>query len=686
MISINDILRDLFENIPYSEKSENAKEAIKEALKVEYSKEIENGKSSIQAIGELMGKYGTIEQAGKLVGFSDEEILNLSCFEQVTDKAMFKKQFRKVRWNIYIASCCLILSIVSLLDVFFFSSWLYLLTTCIFLVPTIVCIRNINRNKKEFNYKNINLNSEAYEFLKLLSDRYAKRSFNSIFIGVIILFYQIFIISVSALTMKLKFGEIIQQVFLMISTTEFFSYLILKNSLCKKYLENLDINRNIPYKKHRRILLIASMCYWVAILSLTFFINKLELYFNAFYISVIVYVIFVLIYNLTLRKAVIYRNIVINKKRIASFGIAIVIIVAYSAMRMSSWLIQPYISTVSAVEYVSDEILYNEETGIYTITTKKEDFKILQLTDIHLGGSSLSSVKDYKALNSVYTLINHTKPDLVIVTGDLVFPMGVMSFSFNNYTPIMQFASFMRNIGIPWAFLYGNHDTENMANNTAEEIDELLKSVSFKTSKNLLYPYIQPEITGRNNQLIEIRNEDGTLNQAVFLLDSNDYINDVINDYDYIHDDEVEWYESKVKELNEKEGKIISSLVFFHMPLQEYREAYELNEKGSEEVEYFFGENGEKMIDKVCCSEYPSKLFDTALKLGSTKAMFCGHDHYNNLSVKYKGIRLTYGMSIDYLVMPGIEKDTKQRGGTLITLYSDSEYDIEQVKLMDITD
>ena len=60
-------------------------------------------------------------------------------------------------------------------------------------------------------------------------------------------------------------------------------------------------------------------------------------------------------------------------------------------------------------------------------------------------------------------------------------------------------------------------------------------------------------------------------------------------------------------------------------------------------------------------------MFDTALELGSTSGFFCGHDHYNNASIEYKGIRLTYGMSIDYLAMPGIEKETKQRGAELIT-------------------
>lgn len=51
------------------------------------------------------------------------------------------------------------------------------------------------------------------------------------------------------------------------------------------------------------------------------------------------------------------------------------------------------------------------------------------------------------------------------------------------------------------------------------------------------------------------------------------------------------------------------------------------------------------------------------------------------MSLEYEGIRLTYGMSIDYLVMPGIARDTKQRGTTLITSHKDSSVDVEQIPL-----
>ena len=98
-------------------------------------------------------------------------------------------------------------------------------------------------------------------------------------------------------------------------------------------------------------------------------------------------------------------------------------------------------------------------------------------------------------------------------------------------------------------------------------------------------------------------------------------------------------------------------------------------------MQYCFGENGEG----VCCSEHPSRLFEAAKELGSTQGFFCGHDHLNNLSLEYEGMRLTYGMSIDYLAMPGIAREMKQRGGTLITLLDDGGMELRQVLLSSLS-
>lgn len=66
--------------------------------------------------------------------------------------------------------------------------------------------------------------------------------------------------------------------------------------------------------------------------------------------------------------------------------------------------------------------------------------------------------------------------------------------------------------------------------------------------------------------------------------------------------------------------------------------------------------------------------------LKSTKGVFFGHDHVNDLSLKYRGIVLSYGLTLRYNV--------DKRGGTIITLEKDEtnnlDFLIERIKLIDI--
>lgn len=361
-----------------------------------------------------------------------------------------------------------------------------------------------------------------------------------------------------------------------------------------------------------------------------------------------------------------------------------ILLVISQIMHFESWVLEPYINTIPTLNTDLSAISYDADTGIYSMQMKEEEFKILQITDMHLGGSLISYNKDQKALEAVYELILYTQPDLVIITGDFVFPVGIFSFSFNNYTPIMQFCSFMRNIGIPWTFVYGNHDTESMASHTAKDLDDLFTKYSYVNSKsNLLYPDIQPSITGRHNQIVKINNSDGSLNQVLYLLDSNAYTGEGFNTYDNIHQDQIDWYQDSVESISAEYGFPPKSLLFFHIPIEEYQEAYDLYKQGSDEVTYYFGEVGEKN-ETISTARYENNLFETIVALQSTQGIFVGHDHYNNISLEYQDVRLTYGMSIDYLAMPGIYNDVKQRGATLITLQKDASFTATQIPLHEI--
>ena len=153
----------------------------------------------------------------------------------------------------------------------------------------------------------------------------------------------------------------------------------------------------------------------------------------------------------------------------------------------------------------------------------------------------------------------------------------------------------------------------------------------------------------------------------------------------YIHEDQVQCYHDTLASILEEEGRNIPSLIFTHIPVQEYRTAYELYKAQDASVQYFYGKVGEK-DDAICCSDYPSRLFQAAVELKSTQGIFCGRDHYNTISMEYQGIRLTYGMSIDYLAMPGIARQTEQRGATLISVLPDGSMEIESIPYVDLNE
>ena len=128
-------------------------------------------------------------------------------------------------------------------------------------------------------------------------------------------------------------------------------------------------------------------------------------------------------------------------------------------------------------------------------------------------------------------------------------------------------------------------------------------------------------------------------------------------------------------------GKAARSLAFFHIPPKEFKEGWEKCYRGSNEATYHCGFVQEKDNYFGYPKTKEGKFFEEMVKLGSCKGMFMGHDHLNTLSMTYKGIRLTYGMSIDYNAYKDIDKRFTQRGGTLIDIYDDGTFEISLLPL-----
>lgn len=343
--------------------------------------------------------------------------------------------------------------------------------------------------------------------------------------------------------------------------------------------------------------------------------------------------------------------------------------------------------------------LENYESGCWNI--KSDDgLKVMQLTDVHLGGGWMSIRKDSLAINAVASMITAEKPDLVVVTGDLSYPVPFQAGTFNNKSGARLFSELMESLGVYWTLGYGNHDTEAYSYYNREHLTEFYSSGKYP---HCILQEGPQDVDGEGNQVINIVNSDGVITRSLIVLDSHSYTDgDFLGiqwKYDNIHDNQIDWYKNTIKETKENNIKTISALsddkaakysafkenvpstAFFHIPMEEYKDAW--NEyssngyKDTENVKFNYGAAGEAN-ETVYCPLRSDNLFEAMLDLNSTDSVFCGHDHFNSFSLNYKGINLTYGLSVDYLAYIGIMKLGTQRGCTIINYNANGEINYYQ--------
>lgn len=284
--------------------------------------------------------------------------------------------------------------------------------------------------------------------------------------------------------------------------------------------------------------------------------------------------------------------------------------------------------------------------------------RVLQLADIHLACSMIFARRDIMAINAISQIVQNTKPDIIVLTGDNIYPSPFKAMSIDNSLMAKSLAKMFEAFQIPWALVYGNHDAEDYAVWNKTQLSNYFSSLKY-----CLFQRGPENITGQGNYFIKVLSQNGELVSALSLLDSNSYISPM--QYDRIHDDQIEFYKNTLSTLKNSSGQIVPSYMFIHIPLNEYELAWEKYINGDQDVKYHFGI---KDWWRICDPAIKGNMFDAIVELGSTKAVFCGHDHTNTFCVEYQGVKLTYGMSIDCLAYFGIFKQKKQRGGTVIDI------------------
>lgn len=305
------------------------------------------------------------------------------------------------------------------------------------------------------------------------------------------------------------------------------------------------------------------------------------------------------------------------------------------------------------------------------------EFKILVTTDLHLWDEKPLIEK---ALSMLARHIAAKKPDLVLFTGDVVLT------DFQQIDSV-QFAQFMEKIGVYWAVVFGNHEARE-----EKEYHKYFMLKNIVDFPHCLSKFGDESLFGYGNFAINIMNSDGTIRQSLFMFDSGRDVNPKyfkehkaphnLKGYDFLKNNQINWYKNSIRSLEEECGKF-KSMMFMHIPLCEYEEVMKLDENGNYvptgKAEILYG----GMYESVGCSAFNSGMFDAIIEMGSTQAVFAGHDHVNDFCAKYRGVYLVYAQCDGYNTYTmgsnfGWDEKDWMQGVTMVDLHPDGSIDLRQ--------
>ena len=236
-------------------------------------------------------------------------------------------------------------------------------------------------------------------------------------------------------------------------------------------------------------------------------------------------------------------------------------------------------------------------------------------------------------------LVSETSPDLIFITGDMVYG----SFD-DNGTVFEYFCKLMDSFGVPWAPVFGNHDNESAKGVTWQ-------CEQFEKSKYCLFK--RGKVSGNGNYSVGIA-VGGELVRILHMADSNGCTDcedpDVIKESG-LYPDQIELIKKNTELAEKASGKKIPAFIAFHIPTKEFKDAElakgYVNENRAfytigEDVPARDGDFGMKCSDfRITKREEP--VLDT-FKECNIEAVFCGHWHKINTVIGYEGIKWVFGM------------------------------------------
>lgn len=264
---------------------------------------------------------------------------------------------------------------------------------------------------------------------------------------------------------------------------------------------------------------------------------------------------------------------------------------------------------------------------------QRNRFRILQVTDFH---SNVDEVLNEKTRMDIRAMVRRFAPDLLAVTGDIwcgddtpdAAPMWMQ-----------RDLDFLGSLGVPWAFIWGNHDYAADFEATQRKIAATPNAVA-------------PQGNGRGNFRVEVRRG----NQAIpcwdlFFLNSGPQ---------WQLPQDLAWFQEETARITQERGAIVPAIAYFHIPLKNYQDAIDQGRTIGEGTEYVLNWGDEEGL--------AAPIFKQA---GNVRACFTAHSHKNDFWFEEDGVVFAYGRATGY---GGYGGEDLRKGGKLLELDLHSDH------------
>ena len=305
-------------------------------------------------------------------------------------------------------------------------------------------------------------------------------------------------------------------------------------------------------------------------------------------------------------------------------------------------------------------------------TTQIGDGSVLP-SDDHISESEMKAWRaenfDCQCGNHIRSLVAQTNPDLIFITGDLVY--GRYD---NDGSALRWLASLLDSFCIPWAPVFGNHDNE-------AKVGVDFQCRIFEESEYCLFK--RGNVTGNGNYTVGIAVGDELI-RVLHMLDSNGckHTDDPsVQKKKGIYPDQLDLVEKKTAQINAASKKAVPAFLAFHIPHEIFHEAEVEKGYWTPERQYYVlgvdvtAQDGDFGFKLDACDTFSTEVDITDFaERNSIDGIFIGHHHNTATVINYKGMKLVFGLKTGQYdsYIPG------NIGGTLITLWS-NEYTVLNV-------